>query len=118
MLERGRELDLAPEPPDVEDKIKIDGSFVQSLDSPADRSPFIEAIVHIAGGLGMVVIAEGVETRAQLEALAEMGCHQAQGFELGRPEPAERFRERIALAMREERQPSWRSRIALGQLPR
>jgi diguanylate cyclase (GGDEF)-like protein len=100
------------------DKIKIDGSFVQSLDSPADRSPFIEAIVHIAGGLGMVVIAEGVETRAQLEALAEMGCHQAQGFELGRPEPAERFRERIALAMREERQPSWRSRIALGQLPR
>lgn len=78
-------------------KIKIDRSFIMDLDPEADGSPFIEAIVHLAQRLGMVVVAEGVESEAQLQALARMGCDEVQGFYLGRPEPASAFRQRIGI---------------------
>jgi diguanylate cyclase (GGDEF)-like protein/PAS domain S-box-containing protein len=65
------------------DMLKIDRSFVN--DMTQSRSSLAEAIVQIAHTLGLVPIAEGVESQAQADALAALGCDLAQGFHLGRP---------------------------------
>lgn len=67
------------------DVIKIDQSFVQDLTSdPADRK-LIGAIIAMAHGMGLTVVAEGVETAQQLAVLAELQCDIAQGYFLHRP---------------------------------
>jgi EAL domain-containing protein (putative c-di-GMP-specific phosphodiesterase class I) len=73
-------------PPDA---IKIDRSFIAPLADDAGARHIVQAIVAMAAGLGVGVIAEGVETEAQAVALREIGCEVAQGFGLGRPAPAE-----------------------------
>jgi diguanylate cyclase (GGDEF)-like protein len=70
------------------DKIKIDCSFVAALGSGRGSEALIEAIVNLARGLNMTVVAEGVETEAQWDELVKMGCRQFQGHLLGRPQPA------------------------------
>ncbi|MEZ5935142.1 MAG: EAL domain-containing protein [Alphaproteobacteria bacterium] len=80
------------------DRIKIDRSFVEGLGVSAEARPVIEAIIRLAHGIGMHVVAEGVESRQQLYDLRRMGCDEAQGFHLGRPLQADRFREHIAAA--------------------
>jgi diguanylate cyclase len=62
------------------DCLKIDRSFVCGLDGDGDSRPIAAAIVDMAHALGLRVVAEGVETSAQLEALVELGCDAAQGF--------------------------------------
>lgn len=69
------------------DKVKIDRSFIAELSAESSRSPIIEGIIHIARGLDMEVVAEGIETMDQLRILQEMQCHEAQGFLLGKPQP-------------------------------
>ena len=54
------------------------------------------AIIALSHGLGMRVIAEGVETPAQYRFLAKNGCEEAQGFYIGRPAPPEAFEELVA----------------------
>jgi EAL domain-containing protein (putative c-di-GMP-specific phosphodiesterase class I) len=49
----------------------------------------IRSVIAMAHALGLVVVTEGVETRAQLGLLTDLGCDEVQGFLLGRPEPAE-----------------------------
>jgi EAL domain-containing protein (putative c-di-GMP-specific phosphodiesterase class I) len=71
--------------------LKIDKSFVQAIDSTTDRAPIIRAVVALAADLSLDVVAEGVETQHQLEFLRRNGCHEAQGFHLGRPVPADQF---------------------------
>ena len=66
------------------DLLKIDGSFVGD-DLAEPGWSLAEAIVQISHALGMVAIAEGVETQAQADALAEFGCNLAQGFHFSRP---------------------------------
>ena len=71
------------------DVLKIDKTFVQQGDKdPADRA-ILDSVIGLAHDLGLVVIAEGVETRSQLELLDELGCDLAQGFLLSRPAPAD-----------------------------
>jgi diguanylate cyclase (GGDEF)-like protein/PAS domain S-box-containing protein len=65
-------------------KIKIDKTFVQDLESAEARS-ILQAIVALAGALGMSTVGEGVETEAQLATLRELGCTQAQGYLFSRP---------------------------------
>jgi diguanylate cyclase (GGDEF)-like protein/PAS domain S-box-containing protein len=73
-------------PPDA---IKIDRSFIAPIaDDPGARH-IVQTIVGLASGLGVSVIAEGVETLAQASVLAAIGCDLAQGFGLARPAPAE-----------------------------
>nr|WP_297427108.1 GGDEF domain-containing phosphodiesterase [uncultured Actinotalea sp.] len=65
--------------------VKIDRSFVEGLDRPGEDSAIVEAVVGLARTLGLQVVAEGVETAGQLEALRRLGCGRVQGFHLGRP---------------------------------
>jgi EAL domain-containing protein (putative c-di-GMP-specific phosphodiesterase class I) len=63
---------------------KIDRSFVAGIEEPADRS-IVEAVIALAHGLGIGVVAEGIETDAQADRLRELGCDFGQGFLFSRP---------------------------------
>jgi EAL domain-containing protein (putative c-di-GMP-specific phosphodiesterase class I) len=65
--------------------LKIDRSFVTGSESCTQKRSVIKAVITLAHGLDMKVIAEGVETEAQLKLLLEQGCDKAQGYLLGRP---------------------------------
>ena len=67
--------------------IKIDRSFVSTLDKDGQGSAIVRAITTLANSLGMSTIAEGVETQAQLDELKRVGCREAQGFLFSRPRP-------------------------------
>lgn len=71
------------------DTLKIDQSFVRGLPENPDDAAIATAIIGMAHNLNMDVIAEGVETPAQLAFLRERGCDQIQGYLLGRPMPPE-----------------------------
>ncbi len=73
------------------DKLKIDRSFVRDLPDDADSAAIIRAIVQMGQSLGMTVVAEGIETTAQQEFLAALGCNQLQGLLMGGPMPREAF---------------------------
>jgi diguanylate cyclase len=62
------------------DKLKIDRSFVSDLGASTKSDSIVRAIVSLAHGLGMTVVAEGVETDAQRHLLAEFGCDEFQGY--------------------------------------
>lgn len=68
--------------------LKIDQSFVHDLTAERPTAPIVHAILGIARGFGLHVVAEGVETEHQRQALAELGCDEMQGFLFGRPGPA------------------------------
>lgn len=78
------------------DNLKIDHSFVRDIGTDPDDAAIVHAIVGLARTLQIRVIAEGVETLEQLDFLAACNCHEAQGFYLGRPWPAEELASRIA----------------------
>ena len=73
------------------DKIKIDGSFVRAVDTNPEAAAIVRAVLGLGRGLGMPVLAEGVETRGELGFLADARCDEAQGFFLGRPADIETF---------------------------
>ena len=67
------------------DKIKIDKSFVQDLENDEADRALVDGLIALAGRLGLKVVAEGVETQAQLDYLRQAGCHYLQGFVHARP---------------------------------
>jgi diguanylate cyclase (GGDEF)-like protein/PAS domain S-box-containing protein len=71
------------------DTLKIDRSFVKTMDQEGGRTEIVNAIIMLAHTMGMTVVAEGVETRGQLDALTELRCNAAQGFLFARPLPRE-----------------------------
>lgn len=73
------------------DRLKVDRSFVSGLGSSGQDPTIISTVVDLAHKMGLRVVAEGVETEAELKAVGEMGCDEAQGFLLGRPGPAGLF---------------------------
>ena len=80
------------------DKIKIDRSFVQTMQERPQSAKIIDAIVGLSRSLGVSNVAEGVETETQASMLLKMGCQTAQGYLFGRPVPAKELSDRIALA--------------------
>jgi diguanylate cyclase (GGDEF)-like protein/PAS domain S-box-containing protein len=74
------------------DALKIDGGFVADIDATAANphgNAIVTAIISLAHGMGLRVIAEGVETEAQLRFLANNGCDEYQGFLFSPPRPAD-----------------------------
>ena len=73
------------------DKIKIDGAFIAGLGQDAIADGIVHALITLGRGLGLQVVAEGVERPPQLEFLRAEGCDIAQGYLLGRPVGAEQM---------------------------
>lgn len=67
------------------DRVKIASAFVTQIDSDPGSATIVRAITALASQLGMVPIAEGIETHQQLEKVAECGCPEAQGYYFARP---------------------------------
>lgn len=74
-------------------RLKIDRAFVADLYAGGSGANIAEMIVKLGKMLGLSVIAEGVETREQFQALSAMGCNEVQGYLFSRPVPAEEFTE-------------------------
>lgn len=68
--------------------LKIDQSFVHGLPSDGENAAIVSAVIQMSRALNIMVVAEGVETEAQIEFLCACGCHVLQGYLLGRPMPA------------------------------
>ncbi len=83
------------------DKLKIDRSFVRDLDCEVDAS-IVQAIISLAHSLKLKVVAEGVETPAQLQFLRSLGCDQYQGFHFSPPLPARQFADLLRTWQRPE----------------
>ena len=75
------------------DKIKIDGSFVKSVHANASAATIVRAVLGLGRGLGLPVLAEGVETGDELQFLHDEGCNAVQGYLLGRPSEIATFRD-------------------------
>jgi diguanylate cyclase (GGDEF)-like protein/PAS domain S-box-containing protein len=86
------------------DKLKIDQSFIQDLERNAHSRAIVHAVVGLGRALGLPVVAEGVESTAQLDVLRLETCEEVQGFLTGRPQPIERFRAFLASPVSDVRQ--------------
>jgi diguanylate cyclase (GGDEF)-like protein/PAS domain S-box-containing protein len=75
------------------DIVKVDRSFVSGMASDSTDRELVAAVVGMAQALKLCVVAEGIETPEQAEALREMGCDLGQGFLFSRPLPGEKFAE-------------------------
>ncbi len=78
------------------DKLKIDSSFVRSIEKAPDAAAIVHAVVSLGRGLGMKVTAEGVENAEQHLFLRAAGVHSMQGYRFGRPGPAADITARLA----------------------
>ena len=70
------------------DQLKIANEFVRDIDTDTNDAVIVETIISMARHLGLKVVAEGVETKAQLDFLIDKGCHLFQGYYFSKPVPA------------------------------
>lgn len=73
-------------------ELKIDRSFVKNLPTDKNAVAIINSVLSLADSLALTVVAEGVETREQATLLAELGCHELQGFYFSKPLPPSAFK--------------------------
>jgi len=86
--------------------VKIDRSFINDLSQDTDARALIDAIITLAHGLRMKVVAEGVETDVQFNYLHSRGCDEAQGYWLCKPVSADEARDFMARHLRTQFAPS------------
>ena len=77
------------------DKIKIDQSFISNVGTNEQSAAIVRAVIGLARGLQLPVLAEGVETQDQLAFLAKEACDEVQGYFVGRPFPIDQYAEMI-----------------------
>ena len=77
------------------DGVKIDRSFIQNISSESENASITTAMIKVAQHLKLEVIAEGVETKEELDYLLEQNCHYIQGFYFGRPCATEEFEKKF-----------------------
>jgi EAL domain-containing protein (putative c-di-GMP-specific phosphodiesterase class I) len=78
------------------DTIKIDRSFVDGIDEDNSNLPIVRAVIALAHGLGIEVVAEGIETEGQLEVLRDLVCDRGQGYYFARPQPPDALSDLLA----------------------
>src|ERR1700719_1685794 len=88
------------------DKIKIDGSFIKSVDRNEQAATIVRAVLGLGRGLHLPVLAEGVETAAELEFLAKEHCNEVQGYLLGKPADIAQFQDIVGVSGEVEQTPS------------
>jgi diguanylate cyclase len=79
------------------DKIKIDRSFLEYMETTGESAILVHSVVHLGRALGLRVCAEGVETAEQHRFLQAVGCHELQGYLFSRPVPAAKIDELLAM---------------------
>jgi diguanylate cyclase (GGDEF)-like protein len=84
------------------DKIKIDRSFIANLHSNHQSAPIVRAMIGLARGLEVPVVAEGVETSEQRDFLARESCNEIQGYLIGKPFPIAAYSDLIGRMEGEE----------------
>jgi diguanylate cyclase (GGDEF)-like protein len=77
------------------DKIKIDKTFISNLEMSPQSATIVRAVIGLARGLGVPVLAEGVESKEQIEFLAKASCDLVQGYLIGRPRPIADYAELV-----------------------
>ena len=77
------------------DRLKVDRSFVKDLACSQEASAIVHAVIGLAHGLALPVIAEGVESSQQLDILKKAGCAEIQGYLVGKPQPMAMFSETV-----------------------
>lgn len=90
------------------DELKIDRSFLNGIPADKDNSAIVSAVIGMAHGLGLHVVAEGVEEEAQLSFLQHKRCHEFQGFLVSPPIPADKFTD----LLERSRASGWRGAFA------
>ena len=101
------------------DVIKIDKLFIDAIGTDSLSAPIVDSLISLAEGLGMDVVAEGVEEPLQVEYLREKGVRMAQGYLFAKPLPGETYKKLIEkmlpVAKRPEERRKTRTRPAMGQ---
>jgi diguanylate cyclase (GGDEF)-like protein len=87
------------------DRIKIDRSFVAGIGRTERSLAIVRAVIGLAHGLNLPVLAEGVETEEQLATLVREGCDEMQGYLIGRPQPVEHYRDIVGAGQKTARTP-------------
>lgn len=82
------------------DKIKIDRAFIMNLGRNVQSAAIVRAVIGLGHGLGVSLVAEGVETQEQLDFLVEEGCDAVQGYLIGRPAPIDDYPWLVGLSPR------------------
>ena len=77
------------------DTLKIDRAFVSNMDKSENSRRIVTSVAHLALALEMDIVAEGIEEKAQLEALRDMGCQYGQGYYMAKPTTADNIVELI-----------------------
>ena len=93
------------------DKIKIDKSFLESMEATGESAIIVHSIVHLGRALGLTVTAEGVETADQLRFLQALACHELQGYLFSKPVEAAEITRRLMTQIGEQ-QPEQRRAVA------
>jgi EAL domain-containing protein (putative c-di-GMP-specific phosphodiesterase class I) len=75
------------------DKIKIDGSFIKSVNANEPGAAIVRSVLGLGHAMKLIVLAEGVETAGELEFLRAEHCDEVQGFLLGRPGDIQSYRD-------------------------
>jgi diguanylate cyclase (GGDEF)-like protein len=86
------------------DELKIDKSFVMSMETDLEDAKIVRSTIDLAHNLGLSVVAEGVETAKAWDLLRALNCDQAQGYHMGKPMPSGDFR-RWSTSWTERRRP-------------
>jgi diguanylate cyclase (GGDEF)-like protein len=101
------------------DIVKIDRLFVSNIDDDAESGAIVKAVTDLSHALGLTVIAEGIETMAQRERLAHLGCESSQGYHFAKPMAASAILEHLGTSKtRPLRLPSQRSTPGLMAPPK
>jgi diguanylate cyclase (GGDEF)-like protein len=88
------------------DTIKIDSSFIHDVVSGSEERSLTEAIIELGKSLGFTVVAEGVESKEQVDYLRLHSCDQYQGFYINKPMPAEEFADVVRGQLQEHARPA------------
>ena len=88
-------------------ELKLDRAFIGTMTDSPRNAAIVTSTLHLAHALGLVLVAEGVEDQATLEALTQLGCDVVQGYHLSRPLPPTRvlawLRERTVVTSGQDR---------------